>query len=311
MQKSLTIATRRSPLALWQAYHVRDRLQSLHPDLTVELLEMTTQGDERLDVSLQKIGGKGVFVKELETALYDGRADLAVHSLKDVPMELPEGLDLCCLTARETPFDAVVTREGLTPWTDFDSIPEGAHLGTSSLRRMAQIRALRPDIQLSPVRGNLGTRLRKLDSGEFDGLVLAAAGLHRLEMNHRIAFETAPEDLLPACGQGILGIEIRQEDRATRELVMDLKDVEGERAGRCERALNRYLNGGCQVPIAAYAIVREEALWLRALVGSADCGTLLRAERTGPLDDPEGLGVEVAEDLVSQGARELLAQAGL
>ncbi len=160
MQKSLTIATRKSPLALWQAYHVRDRLEAMHPDLTVELLEMTTQGDERLDVSLQKIGGKGVFVKELETALYDGRADLAVHSLKDVPMELPEGLELCCFTARETPFDAVVTRDGLAPWANFDAIPEGAHLGTSSLRRMAQIRALRPDLKLSPVRGNLGTRLR-------------------------------------------------------------------------------------------------------------------------------------------------------
>ena len=311
MQKSLTIATRKSPLALWQAYHVRDRLQAMHPGLTVELLEMTTQGDERLDVSLQKIGGKGVFVKELETALYDGRADLAVHSLKDVPMELPEGLELCCLTARETPFDAVITRDGLVPWASFDAIPEGAHLGTSSLRRMAQIRALRPDIKLSPVRGNLGTRLRKLDSGEFDGLVLAAAGLHRLDMTHRIAFETAPEDVLPACGQGILGIEIRTSDKETRECVMPLQDTEGARAGRCERALNRHLNGGCQVPIAAYAIEHDDQLWLRALVGSADCGTLLCAEGVGALDDPESLGVSVAEDLVTQGARELLAQAGL
>jgi hydroxymethylbilane synthase len=311
MQKTLTIATRKSPLALWQAHHVRDRLLAIHSDINVELLEMTTQGDERLDVSLQKIGGKGVFVKELETALYDGRADLAVHSLKDVPMQLPEGLELCCLMARETPFDAVVTRDGLDPWANFDAIPEGAHLGTSSLRRMAQIRALRPDIQLSPVRGNLGTRLRKLDAHAFDGLVLAAAGLHRLEMTQRIAFETAPEDLLPACGQGILGIEIRATDSATREVVMPLQDAEGERAGRCERALNRHLNGGCQVPIAAYAIERDDTLWLRALVGSADCGTLLCAEGVGALDDPECLGVSVAEDLVNQGARELLAQAGL
>ncbi len=311
MQKTLTIATRKSPLALWQAYHVRDRLQTHFTELTIELLEMTTQGDERLDVSLTKIGGKGVFVKELETALYDGRADLAVHSLKDVPMELPDGLDLCCLTARETPTDAVVHRTGTQAWDGFADIPQGAHLGTSSLRRIAQIRALRPDLKLSPVRGNLGTRLRKLDSGEFDGLVLASAGLKRLELGDRIAFETAPEEILPACGQGILGIEIREDDSATRDIVMTLQDAEGETAGRAERTLNRHLNGGCQVPIAAYAIERDRQLWLRALVGSADCGTLLKAEGIGELDDAESLGIRVAEDLVSQGARELLAQAGL
>ena len=166
MQKTLTIATRKSPRALWQAYHVRDRLQAAYPELEIQLLEMTTQGDERLDVSLTKIGGKGVFVKELETALYDGRADLAVHSLKDVPMELPDGLELACLTARETPSDAVVCQSGQTSWRSIDDIPQGAHLGTSSLRRMAQIRAIRPDVMLSPVRGNLGTRLGKLDPSE-------------------------------------------------------------------------------------------------------------------------------------------------
>ena len=311
MQKTLTIATRKSPLALWQAYHVRDRLQAHFPELTIELLEMTTQGDERLDVSLTKIGGKGVFVKELETALYDGRADLAVHSLKDVPMELPAGLNLCCLTARETPTDAMVHRAETQPWAGFADIPQGAHLGTSSLRRIAQIRALRPDLKLSPIRGNLGTRLKKLDSGEFDGLVLASAGLKRLELGDRIAFETAPEEILPACGQGILGIEIREDDSTTRDIVMTLQDPEGETAGRAERALNRHLNGGCQVPIAAYAIERDGQLWLRALVGSADCGTLLKAEGVGKLDDAENLGIRVAEDLVSQGARALLAQAGL
>ena len=242
MQKTLTIATRKSPLALWQAYHVRDRLQASFSELTIELLEMTTQGDERLDVSLTKIGGKGVFVKELEAALYDGRADLAVHSLKDVPMELPAGLSLSCLTARETPTDAMVHRAETQPWAGFADIPQGAHLGTSSLRRIAQIRALRPDLKLSPIRGNLGTRLKKLDSGEFDGLVLASAGLKRLELGDRIAFETAPEEILPACGQGILGIEIREDDSATRDIVMTLQDAEGETAGRAERALNRHLN---------------------------------------------------------------------
>ena len=179
------------------------------------------------------------------------------------------------------------------------------------MRRIAQIRALRPDLKLSPIRGNLGTRLKKLDSGEFDGLVLASAGLKRLELGDRIAFETAPEEILPACGQGILGIEIREDDSATRDIVMTLQDAEGETAGRAERALNRHLNGGCQVPIAAYAIERDGQLWLRALVGSADCGMLLKAEGVGELDDAESLGIRVAEDLVSQGARELLAQAGL
>jgi len=311
MQKTLTIATRKSPLALWQAYHVRDRLQAQFPYRTIELLEMTTMGDEQLAVSLMKIGGKGVFVKELETALYDGRADLAVHSLKDVPMELPNGLDLCCLTARETPTDAVVHRIGTTAWAGFADIPQGAHLGTSSLRRIAQIRALRPDLKLSPVRGNLGTRLKKLDSGEFDGLVLASAGLKRLELSERIAFETTPEEILPACGQGILGIETREDDPLIQDIVATLKDAAGEIAGRAERALNRHLNGGCQVPIAAYAIERENQLWLRALVGSADCGTLLKAEGFGKLDDVENLGIRVAEDLIAQGAKELLAQAGL
>ena len=311
MQKTLTIATRKSPLALWQAYHVRDRLQARFPYRTIELLEMATMGDEQLDVSLTKIGGKGVFVKELETALYDGRADLAVHSLKDVPMELPNGLDLCCLTARETPTDAVVHRIGTTAWAGFADIPQGAHLGTSSLRRIAQIRALRPDLKLSPVRGNLGTRLKKLDSGEFDGLVLASAGLKRLGLSERIAFETTPEEILPACGQGILGIETREDDPLIQDIVATLKDAAGEIAGRAERALNRHLNGGCQVPIAAYAIERDDQLWLRALVGSADCGTLLKAEGFGKLDDVENLGIRVAEDLIAQGAKELLAQAGL
>ncbi|MDC1208853.1 hydroxymethylbilane synthase [Litorivicinus sp.] len=310
MQKKLTIASRKSPLALWQSYHVRDLLIAAHPSLTIELLEMSTQGDERLDVSVDKIGGKGVFVKELETALYDCRADLAVHSLKDVPMELPASLELCCLTARETPNDAVVSRAGIIPWNDFSEIPKGAHIGTSSLRRTAQIRALRPDLILSSVRGNLGTRLKKLDSGEFDGLVLASAGLRRLALHQRIAFEASPEELLPACGQGILGIEIRSDDAEARHLVMALQNQESEQVGRCERSLNRYLNGGCQVPIAAYAIKDQGGLWLRALVGSPDCGTLLRAEARGSLESAEALGIRVGKALIAQGARELLDSVG-
>ena len=311
MQKSLTIATRKSPLALWQAHHVRERLQNFFPDVIILLLEMTTQGDERLDVSLTKIGGKGVFVKELERALYDRRADLAVHSLKDVPMELPDGLDLCCLMARDNPKDAMVHREGTSCWGGFSDIPQGSRIATSSLRRIAQIRALRPDIQLSPVRGNLGTRLKKLDSGDFDGLVLASAGLKRLELGARIAFEASPEDILPACGQGILGIEIREDDRDTREMVMMLQDMSSESTGRTERALNKHLNGGCLAPIAAYAIQKNNQLWLRALVGSPDCGKLLRAEGIGDIANPQLLGTRVAEDLISQGARDLLSRARL
>lgn len=309
MKSALTIATRKSPLALWQAHHVRDRLLAAHPGLEVSLLEMTTEGDQRLDVALTKIGGKGVFVKELETALYDGRADLAVHSLKDVPMTLPEGLELAALTARETPWDAVVCAASSDPWTGLDAIPEGAHLGSSSLRRIAQLRAVRPDLQVSPVRGNLGTRLAKLDGGDFDGLVLASAGLRRLGLAGRIAFDIAPEVLLPACGQGILGIEIRAEDAETRAKVACLMDPEGTLVGRAERALNRHLNGGCQVPIAAFAVPQGDRLWLRAMVGSPDCGTLLRAEASGSSADPEALGVEVGEALIKQGALELLAKA--
>lgn len=306
MQKIITIATRKSPLAMWQAYHVKNRLENADSNIKVELLQMTTKGDERLDVALNKLGGKGLFVKELESALYDGSADLAVHSLKDVPMDLPHGLELVCFMGRETPTDVVVCQLGQRPWTSFSDIPVNARLGTSSLRRIAQVKSLRTDLKLSPVRGNVGTRLKKLDSGEFDGLILAYAGLKRLELEKRVAFEIKPEEILPACGQGILGIEIRADDEDTRHLVMMLQDEHGARAGRCERALNRHLNGGCQMPIAAFAIEKNGILWLRALVGAPDCGTLVTAEGTGSLSDPEALGRAVAEQLILKGAREFL-----
>ena len=306
MQKTITIATRKSPLALWQANHVKNRLEQAYPSLNFALLEMTTQGDKRLDVALNKVGGKGLFVKELELALYEGRADLAVHSLKDVPMDLPDGLDLACFMNREIPTDVIVCRASKRSWASFSDIPKNAHLGTSSLRRIAQIKSLRNDLKISEVRGNLGTRLKKLDSGEFDGLVLAFAGLKRLGLIERVAFEIRPDKMLPACGQGILGIEIRKDDEHVRSLVTILQDESGMRAGKCERALNRRLNGGCQVPIAAFAVEKYEDLWLRALVGSPDCGTLLTAEGTGPLSDPEGLGIAVAEQLILKGAREFL-----
>lgn len=310
MQKSLTIATRKSPLALWQAHHVQALLQQTYPGLRVELLELSTEGDERLDVSLTKIGGKGVFVKALEHALFDGRADLAVHSLKDVPMELPDGLELACYLARETPSDAMVCRADLAPWPSLTAVPQGARIGTSSLRRVAQLMAIRPDLEITPVRGNLGTRLSKLDNHAFDALMLATAGLKRLGLAHRIAFETPPEAVLPACGQGILGVEIRSDNAAVRTMLAPLADPDGALVARCERALNRFLNGGCQVPIAAYAVRDGEQLWLRALVGSADCTQVIRAEARGSVTAPEALGVLVGQDLERQGAREFLAALG-
>lgn len=308
MQKTLTIATRKSPLALWQANYAKNQLEKAHPDVKVELLRVTTEGDERLGESLTKIGGKGLFVKELETALFDYRADLAVHSLKDVPMELPVGLELVFLTARDTPTDVVVCRANQIPWTCFADIPPHAHLGTSSLRRIVQLKSIRADLKFSPIRGNLGTRLRKLDNGEFDGLVLAYAGLKRLQLCERISFEIKPEEVLPACGQGILGIEIRSDDDDARNLVKVLRDDKGERAGRCERALNRYLNGGCQLPIAAYATEEGGELWLRAMVGSPNYGTLLYGEALGPISEPENLGIKVAKLLVAKGAKKLLSE---
>jgi len=297
-------------LALWQAHHVRDALQTAHPGLDVGLLEMSTEGDERLDVSLTKIGGKGVFVKALEHALWDGRADLAVHSLKDVPMVLPEGLALACYMAREAPSDALVCRAGIEPWRTLAGIPEGARIGTSSLRRVAQLMDTRPDLEITPVRGNLGTRLAKLDGGEFDALMLATAGLKRLGLADRIAFETEASEVLPACGQGILGIEIREADSEMASLLAPLVDAQATVAARCERALNRFLNGGCQVPIAAYAVCLGNELWLRALVGSADCTQVIRAEARGVVTDPEGLGLHVGQDLERQGARAYLAELG-
>ena len=270
---------------------MKDRLQR-YPETTIKLLEISTQGDEHLDVSLTKVGGKGVFVKELETALYDGRADLAVHSLKDVPMELPVGLDLCCLTARETPTDALVHRIGTKAWLIFLT-SHTAHLGTRACDGLPRS-GIASRLKLSPVRGNLGTRLEKLDSGEFDGLVLASAGPASW-VTGRIAFETKPEEILPACGQGILGIEIREDDRATRDMVMILRDGHGEITGRAERALNRHLNGGCQVPIAAYAMERGETYGC-APGGLTRLWNTPRAEDVGTSEEAEALGVRVAEN---------------
>ncbi len=304
--RTLRIATRESLLALWQAEYIKARLEACHPGLQVELLGMTTRGDQLLDSPLSKIGGKALFVKELEQALLDGRADIAVHSMKDVPMEFPEGLGLAIICEREDPRDAFVSNH----YADVDALPQGARVGTSSLRRECQLRARRPDLQISSLRGNVQTRLRKLDDGEFDAIILASAGLIRLELQQRIASYMNVEDSLPACGQGAVGVETRLDDNWVRELLAPLHDADSAAKVMAERAMNTRLQGGCQVPIAGYAITddsRDDHLWLRALVGEPDGSRVLRAELSAPAADPEALGVAVAEALLAQGAGDILA----
>lgn len=304
--RTLRIATRESLLALWQAEYIKARLEACHPGLQVELLGMTTRGDQLLDSPLSKIGGKALFVKELEQALLDGRADIAVHSMKDVPMEFPEGLGLAIICEREDPRDAFVSNH----CADVDALPQGARVGTSSLRRECQLRARRPDLQISSLRGNVQTRLRKLDDGEFDAIILASAGLIRLELQQRIASFMNVEDSLPACGQGAVGVETRLDDNWVRELLAPLHDADSAAKVMAERAMNTRLQGGCQVPIAGYAITddsRDDHLWLRALVGEPDGSRVLRAELSAPAADPEALGVAVAEALLAQGAGDILA----
>lgn len=303
MTELLRIATRKSPLALWQAEHVRAELERLHPGLRVELVTFTTQGDKILDTPLAKIGGKGLFVKELEVALLDGRADLAVHSMKDVPMEFPEGLGLVAIGEREDPRDAFVSNH----YDGLAALPAGAIVGTSSLRRQCQLRAARPDLVIRDLRGNVNTRLAKLDAGEYDALILASAGLKRLGFHDRIRAGIAPEDSLPAVGQGALGIEARLDDARVAALVAPLNHVDSAQRVGAERAMNRRLQGGCQVPIAGYAELAGEELTLRALVGSVDGREIIRDEIRGPRGEAEALGVALAERLLAAGAGRILA----
>lgn len=303
---SLIIATRESPLALWQAEFVQAELHRAHPGLQVELLGMTSRGDQLLDVPLAKVGGKGLFVKELETALLDRSADIAVHSMKDVPMAFPRGLELGVICEREDPTDAFVSN-------DHDSLavlPAGSVVGTSSLRRECQLRARRPDLEVKFLRGNVNTRLRKLDEGEYDAIILASAGLIRLGMADRIRAPISPVDSLPSAGQGAVGIELRSDDPRVRELIQVLHHEPTAARVTAERALNERLQGGCQVPIACYAELDEagENLWLRGLVGRPDGSQLLRAEASAPVAQARALGVSVAEDLLSQGAADILAE---
>lgn len=302
MTRHLRIATRKSALALWQAEYVKARLEQLHPELRVSLVPMVSRGDKLLDSPLAKIGGKGLFVKELETAMLEGEADLAVHSMKDVPMAFPEGLGLYVICEREDPRDAFVSNH----FDSLDSLPEGSVVGTSSLRRQAQLMARRPDLVVRFLRGNVNTRLAKLDAGEYDAIILAAAGLMRLGFEQRIRYAMPPEESLPAGGQGAVGIECRSDDLELQALLAPLNDQDSALRVRAERALNRRLNGGCQVPIACYAERANGQLWLRGLVGDPDGKQLLRAEARGDEQDPEALGVAVAEQLLAQGAQAIL-----
>ncbi len=303
--KVVRIATRQSPLALWQAEYVKAELEKFHPGIKVELLGMTTKGDVLLDSPLSKIGGKGLFVKELEVAMLANEADIAVHSMKDVPMDFPEGLGLAVICPREKPTDAFVSNNYKT----LDELPQGAVVGTSSLRREAQIRAKRPDLQIKTLRGNVNTRLRKLDEGQYDAIILATAGLVRLEMADRIASEITPEESLPAGGQGAVGIECRLDDKATLELLKPLHDTKTAYRVVAERAMNRRLEGGCQVPIACFATLNDagDELYLRGLVASTDGTEILRDELRNSPDNAEAMGIELAERLLDAGAAKILA----
>lgn len=298
----LRIATRQSPLALWQANYVKNRLIQHYPELTIELIPMVTKGDIILNSPLAKIGGKGLFVKELEQALLSQQADIAVHSMKDVPMQFPEGLTLAVICPREDPRDAFVSNTYRT----LQTLPQGAKVGTSSLRRQCQLKALRPDLDIHSLRGNVGTRLAKLDQGEYDAIILASAGLLRLGLGERITDYLTINQSLPAVGQGAVGIECRTDDLLTQQLIAPLADKHTTYCVTAERAMNHYLQGGCQVPIAGFAQLQRDKLHLQALVGTLDGSQILRAEAESAVENAQDLGIKVAKSLLQQGASTIL-----
>ncbi|MCP3869704.1 MAG: hydroxymethylbilane synthase [Gammaproteobacteria bacterium] len=299
----LRIATRKSPLAMWQAEHVAQLLREHHVDIQVELVGMSTQGDRILDTPLAKIGGKGLFVKELEKGILEGKADVAVHSMKDVPMELPDNLHLPVTMAREDPRDALVSNR----FNSLEELPQGSVVGTSSLRRQCQLAEARPDLVIKPLRGNVNTRLSKLDEGQYDAIILAAAGLRRLGFRKRITAFLEPDQSLPAIGQGAIGIECRADDERINQLIAPLHDHESALCVSTERAMNHRLLGGCQIPIAGYAVLNHDTIYMRGLVGEPDGSRLMRSERSAPHSESRELGIRVAEDLLDQGADQILS----
>ncbi|MFZ4076975.1 MAG: hydroxymethylbilane synthase [Legionellaceae bacterium] len=301
--KEICIATRESPLALAQADFIETRLASFWPTLTLKRLAMSTTGDRFLHDQLRTLGGKGLFVKELEEALLDGRADLAVHSMKDVPVNFPKGLSLAVVCARENPFDAFISPK----YTSIFNLPEGASVGTSSLRRQAQLLALRPDLQIKPLRGNVGTRLNKLNNGEYDAIVLATAGLKRLNLDHLIVEQLDESTMLPVCGQGALGLECRTDDEALKTLLTPLHDASTTCCVQTEREVNAYLGGSCHTPVAIYCKPGlNNTLILNALVASRDGRRIIRASETGPVSDALALAKQCAMTLLDQGAQTLI-----
>lgn len=300
----LRIATRKSLLALWQAEYVKAELLKYHPQLTIELVPLTSRGDKILDVPLAKVGGKGLFVKELEQALLADEADIAVHSMKDVPMDFPEGLGLAVICPREDARDAFVSND----FNSLDDLPQGSVVGTSSLRRQCQLLAARPDLSIKFLRGNVQTRLQKLDVGEYHAIILAAAGLIRLGLKERIASYLSVEQSLPAGGQGAVGIESRIDDAATNALLAPLHHLLTSQQVVAERAMNKHLQGGCQVPIACYAIHSDNGLWLRGLVGSPNGEQMLSDDIRGGVNDGEAMGIALADRLLAAGADKILAE---
>ena len=298
----LKIATRKSPLALWQAEFVKSKLETIYPDLKVELVKMTTQGDQILNSPLSKIGGKSLFIKELEVGIMEGRADIAVHSMKDIPYELPQGFEIGAILERESPFDAFVSNN----FYSIQDLPVGARLGSCSLRRIVQVKALRPDLEILDLRGNVNTRLKKLDDGEYDAIILACSGLARLGFDNRIKQDLSPDDSLPAVGQGALGIEIEANDHEISSLIKPLIHKKTQIEVSAERALNATLQGGCSVAIGAFATSEDSKLTLSGMVGNVDSGEIIRVQETGETSKPIDLGIRAAKKLLSLGARELL-----
>ncbi len=307
MKKILKIATRKSPLALWQANEVMAKLKAIHTDLHIELVTMTTKGDRILDAPLAKIGGKGLFVKELEVALLNGEADIAVHSMKDVPVAFPDGLHLNVIMKREDPRDAFVSNR----FSSLDSLPNNAVIGTSSMRRQAQLKTKYPSFIFKDLRGNVNTRLKKLDDGEFDAIILASAGLIRLEMEHRITQFIDVDTCLPAIGQGAIGIECRIDDSETEALIAPLFDKETHICLMAERAMNQTLNGGCQVPIAGFATLNGNTLTMNGRVAEVDGSNMLYVSDSSTCDNAKQLGVNLANQLLKKGAQAILKNAGL
>jgi hydroxymethylbilane synthase len=304
MTDTIRIATRKSPLAMWQAEHVAEALRNAHPGINVQIHGMSTQGDKILDTPLAKIGGKGLFVKELEARMLEGDADIAVHSMKDVPVELPEGLHLAVIMEGEDPRDAFVSND----YASLDELPKGAVVGTSSLRRQCQLSDRRPDLEIKSLRGNVNTRLKKLDDGEYDAIILAAAGLIRLGFGDRIRSTIEPEDSLPAIGQGAVGIECRVDDERVNGLLAPLHHADTASRVLAERAMNTRLEGGCQVPIGGHAVLKDDEIWMRGLVGTVDGSEIIRAEIRGPRDEAEALGTALADELLQHGAKEILKE---